>query len=176
MRGSFIRRIINNAQRVLKAIGAMYRLHPVSTLRRSRLTRQVQVPIARPIVRLWIRETYSIPTPCAFDESSYKIMIHHASCWRLRQRAHMKARNESAAEPENFVAVTGACSIFLYLFCSCLYISNPDFGKLDDSERWERPTYYALMSCNSMEKWEITSLLSCCKFCLLLFCVIFCGM
>lgn len=58
LRGSFIRRIINNAQRVLRAIGAVCRLHPVSTLRCSRLTRQVQVPI----VELWIRETCSIPT------------------------------------------------------------------------------------------------------------------
>lgn len=114
--GSFIRRTINNAQRVLKAIGAMYWLHPVSTLRRSRLTRQVQVPI----VELWIRETCSIPTPCALEESSYKIMIHHASRWRLRQRAHMKARNKPAAGPENFAAVSGVCS--LSLFFSYLYI------------------------------------------------------
>lgn len=76
--------------------GAMYRLHPVSTLRCSRLTRQVQVPI----VELWIRETCSISPPHVHtrEESSYKIMIYHASRWR----AHMKAWNGLATGPKNF--------------------------------------------------------------------------
>lgn len=128
--GSFIRRTINNAQRILRAIGAMCRLHPVSTLRCSRLTRQVQVPI----VGLWIRETCSIPTSLhTWGEQLQNYDISRVTLTAATTRAYESAT--LATGSENFIT---EMSPFLFSYLSV----KPKFCQIDqngiDSEWWEK--------------------------------------
>lgn len=78
--------ITRNGSREL--IGAMYRLHPVSTLRCSRLTRQVQVPI----VKLWIRETCSISPPQCAHSRGEQLQNYDISRVTLTRVCEMDSR------------------------------------------------------------------------------------
>lgn len=78
--------ITRNGSREL--IGAMYRLHPVSTLRCSRLTRQVQVPI----VKLWIRKTCSISPPQCAHSRGEQLQNYDISRVTLTRVCEMDSR------------------------------------------------------------------------------------